>query len=884
LKVKILKLTGAWWRARRADAAAMLVMVVFLALLFGWGIFRGQFLIGGDAFFQAYPLRTAAWAMIRAGQLPLWTPHVFSGYPMLAMPQLGIGYPLTWTHLFLPGRYAEMIYILAPFLLAPAFLYAYLRELGRSRLAALLGGLAYAYGGLTTNAYGMNAAPTNALMWLPLLLVAIERARVRRSLAHSTAFAALVYAMSILTGHGQSFLFVGMLAAAYAFCLALFVEADEIGETGDGGGTEAGTETKHAGESDGQRSGRRGRSLRRGWRSIGRGGFRRRRRSMRPLFACACGMLLAAGVGAFQILETMRAARRSIRSSLSYEFFVEASFTPLATWRSFAAPLYHFIEVTTYVSPLACALAVCALVFTLREHLRRRGMSTAMNGHTLASRAPADARVYFWAAVALVSVPLMLGGSTPLYRVLYHVPVFNLFRRPSRHVFEWTFALSVLAAYGWDALRAFADSSSSINDGGRGTRDGRRAELVAATVALLCAAALGFVWWRAAHSLPYVGEAVERAEHSYLVWKLWFTLALVAALALSLRAGACRRRELLLATVALLACFVEPYILIRHWWPGTAKTASRLTTPSLSTRYLQQFPAHENRVYVRANSAVEEYASAPRFDAHDLTALYGLHNVAGYEGLLLERYSRALGGLDYDAVNPRRGVEPTLSLFAPESHVLDLLNTTRVVAFANLATTPTPSTGELRLKLDRAALDPARWQTEEEFEGVVILRNLRAQPRAWLVGHAEAVDGEEALRRIRGESETKFDPRRTALLEVKPEELPALAGGELLNASARIVSYEPGRLVIETSAPGATVLVTSEIIYPGWEATVDGAASRIHTTNYLLRGVALTAGAHRVEMRYRAPAARNGALISLFSLLLLGGLIVAARRGEWASA
>src|SRR5687767_5228372 len=107
------------WRRRvsrrRGDAAAVLCIFGFAVLLFGWAIFDGKFLIGGDAFFQAYPLRTAAWGMIRAGQLPLWTPLVFSGYPLLAMPQLGLGYPLTWAHLFLPGHYAEMIYILAPF-------------------------------------------------------------------------------------------------------------------------------------------------------------------------------------------------------------------------------------------------------------------------------------------------------------------------------------------------------------------------------------------------------------------------------------------------------------------------------------------------------------------------------------------------------------------------------------------------------------------------------------------------------------------------------------------------------------------------------------------------------------------------------------------------
>ncbi|HEV7903710.1 MAG TPA: YfhO family protein, partial [Pyrinomonadaceae bacterium] len=64
----------------------------------------------------------------------------------------------------------------------------------------------------------------------------------------------------------------------------------------------------------------------------------------------------------------------------------------------------------------------------------------------------------------------------------------------------------------------------------------------------------------------------------------------------------------------------------------------------------------------------------------------------------------------------------------------------------------------------------------------------------------------------------------------------------------------------------------------GWEATVDGEAARIDTTDYLLRGVAVPAGAHRVEMRYRAPAARNGAGISACALLLLCGLTLYDRR------
>ncbi|HKP72446.1 MAG TPA: hypothetical protein VJT82_05880, partial [Pyrinomonadaceae bacterium] len=75
-----------WWRrlsARRgADAAAVLFVVCFFVLFFGWILFGEKFVVGGDAFAYSYPLRTAAWDALRRGSLPLWTPLVLSGYPL----------------------------------------------------------------------------------------------------------------------------------------------------------------------------------------------------------------------------------------------------------------------------------------------------------------------------------------------------------------------------------------------------------------------------------------------------------------------------------------------------------------------------------------------------------------------------------------------------------------------------------------------------------------------------------------------------------------------------------------------------------------------------------------------------------------------------------
>src|SRR6266496_3206997 len=165
---------------RRADLIALAAIVVFFIVFFPQGLFGGRYLLANDAFFYSYPLRTIAWRLIRAGELPLWTPNVLSGYPLLSMAQIGLGYPLTWGYLFLPGYVAEQIYVLAPFLLAPTFTYAYLRELRRTPLASVFGGLAFGYGGMMASPLANNGLMPNSVMWLPLFLISIERARGSR--------------------------------------------------------------------------------------------------------------------------------------------------------------------------------------------------------------------------------------------------------------------------------------------------------------------------------------------------------------------------------------------------------------------------------------------------------------------------------------------------------------------------------------------------------------------------------------------------------------------------------------------------------------------------------------------------------------------------------
>jgi uncharacterized membrane protein YfhO len=92
------------------------------------------------------------------------------------------------------------------------------------------------------------------------------------------------------------------------------------------------------------------------------------------------------------------------------------------------------------------------------------------------------------------------------------------------------------------------------------------------------------------------------------------------------------------------------------------------------------------------------------------------------------------------------------------------------------------------------------------------------------------------------------------------------------------VRYAPERVTVEATARRRGLLVLSDLYYPGWKAEVDGREVEIERVNYLMRGVPLAAGNHRVEFRYEPTSWRMGWALSLAGLGALAGLVVAGLR------
>ena len=123
-----------------------------------------------------------------------------------------------------------------------------------------------------------------------------------------------------------------------------------------------------------------------------------------------------------------------------------------------------------------------------------------------------------------------------------------------------------------------------------------------------------------------------------------------------------------------------------------------------------------------------------------------------------------------------------------------------------------------------------------------------------------------------------FDGRRTVITETA---LPGLSAAPAAApaGSARIVDYEPEKVVVDATARRPAELVLTDVSFPGWKVKLDGKDADLHRVDYLLRGTSLPAGRHRVEFSYEPVSFRAGWIISVVALMvLLAALIVGLRR------
>jgi hypothetical protein len=328
-----------------------------------------------------------------ATHLYAWNPYVQLGQYAFAITQYQPFYPPGLVIMLLfHNTLGYNLFILSHYAAAGLFFYLFAMNLRLVRYAGFTGGLLFMLGGFLSM-HGGHHAMMSAAIWLPLVLLFIDRYAEKPRL-RELAWASLALAAAILAGFPQVTVYGMMVVVAY-------------------------TVFRFA-------------SLRSGWKTV-------LRASVFTLTAVTTLSVLLSSLQLFAVAEILPSMTRE---ALTYSMFTE-DYLPPYELLCFVfpgmmggvnhVPTYatnqNLVELYPYMGLLP--LALCFLAVRCRRKCR-------------------DAS--FWIVVAVAALVLSFGGLTPLYRILYYVPVYNLFRAPARHLYEIHFAMAVLSALALDYL------------------------------------------------------------------------------------------------------------------------------------------------------------------------------------------------------------------------------------------------------------------------------------------------------------------------------------------------------------------------------------------------------------------------------------------------
>lgn len=156
----------------------------------------------------------------------------------------------------------------------------------------------------------------------------------------------------------------------------------------------------------------------------------------------------------------------------------------------------------------------------------------------------------------------------------------------------------------------------------------------------------------------------------------------------------------------------------------------------------------------------------------------------------------------------------------------------------------------------------------QENSGAIAQRNPFANGNAWFVEEMFYVEDADA--EIRALDTLKNKKYAVALKQYKDEIEPNMAWNSRdADAYIDLISEKPNELVYSYVSNSPQVAVFSEQYYPyGWKVFIDDKPADFFKVNYLLRGMQLESGEHKIRFVFDPQVVKTGTKISLASSVL----------------
>jgi hypothetical protein len=361
------------------------------------GIFFSVDEIASDLVHFSYPYREY-WAdeFLKKGMVPLWNQYIAGGLPVLAEAQTGIFYPISiLLFSILPVAVAFNWLIISCYLLVAVGTYFYSLSIGQSKRAAFFSALVFTFSGYMV-ARLRHVPIITAVAFMPLAFLAVEKI-IKDNILWAIGLAFFV-AFSFFAGHLTT-TYVILLALTFYFLIRIYQKFKDEG-----------------------------------------------REAVKPVFIFGAAILVGIILSSVQLLPSAELIKYSTRSpgdpgyleygqyKLKYLAMFVSPYVygdpSKATWDINAE---NYWENIGYIGILPLILGGAGIFWGLRKRNRL---------------------VQALSILTLLFFLLMLGGSTPLYKIFWDfIPGFSITRISGRFLLFVDFFLAVLAGFSLDFIQ-----------------------------------------------------------------------------------------------------------------------------------------------------------------------------------------------------------------------------------------------------------------------------------------------------------------------------------------------------------------------------------------------------------------------------------------------
>jgi len=209
----------------------------------------------------------------------------------------------------------------------------------------------------------------------------------------------------------------------------------------------------------------------------------------------------------------------------------------------------------------------------------------------------------------------------------------------------------------------------------------------------------------------------------------------------------------------------------------------------------------------------------------NITTMYRLQSVDGYDPLYLQRYGELISASD----RRRPDIKSPFGFnrfVVPSDFNTPIINLLGVKYILSLSDIKNRSVHKIMQEGD-----------------VQLFENTQAFPRAFLVQSITKVTNKDQA--IREMFKQGRDLRTSAVVE----DAEGLKNAYYGQGSVVITRYSENLVALKTSTDKTGFLVLTDTFYPTWKVAVDGVSEKIYRTDYNFRGVVVPPGVHTVEFK-----------------------------------